>query len=129
MFILNWIRQWREMQLEFAEKKRELNYCESCEVLKLQLAMANEEKQQLLDRILNPVIKPESKLIDTPNLKPLMPTSMSWSARRQMLEAEDRAKARALRNNDAVKVSNSQSRVSNPLSIPEIERELGVSEG
>lgn len=67
--------------------------CESCEVLKQQLAIANLEKKQLLDSIL---IKPQVNESSAP--VSMTPTKqVTWKVRQQMLEAEDRAKARLMK--------------------------------
>lgn len=63
------------------------------EVLERQLSMVNEEKRQLLELIM-------AKQDETPpappsaEFKPIMPKQIPWHVRRQMLEAEDREKAK-----------------------------------
>lgn len=72
-------------------------HCESCDVLQKQLEVANYEKGQLLGHILD-FTKPktEEKFV-TREIDPIRPRAMPFSVRRQMLEAEDRAKADILR--------------------------------
>lgn len=71
--------------------------CASCEVLREQLSVVNIEKEKLLNLILEknkPVPEPQ---IDTEELKPITSKYVPWKVRREMLEAEDREKARVLR--------------------------------
>lgn len=87
--MFNWIR-------EYLEIKKEFRACESCETLKQQLAIANIEKDKLLNRLLE---KPESEVPrkqdeEAKVIRPHLP----WAARRQMIEAEDREKARLQRD-------------------------------
>ena len=85
MFLLKWYKEYLEVKGN--------KVCESCETLKQQLEIANYEKKQLLNRMLE---KPEP--IPVEPLKEIMPPkSLPWRARRQILEAEDREKARAMR--------------------------------
>ncbi len=91
MFLLDWYQRW----LEIREAHRIEKVCESCETLKSQLATVNHEKQLLLNRIMEkPEIVPE-RTIAPPmqNVGPRLHTP--WRVRQQMLEAEDRAAARA----------------------------------
>jgi hypothetical protein len=78
-----------ECQLAAQENK----VCASCETLKLQLAIANSEKQALLESILaftKPAAEQQSPQVDPKHVAPKM---MTWNVRRQMLEAEDRKQA------------------------------------
>lgn len=95
--MFNWIR-------EYLEIKKEFRVCESCETLKQQLAIANIEKSQLLTRLLEKP-EPEIKPIQTEEPKVIRP-HMPWAARRQMIEAEDRERARLLR--EAPKPTNTE---------------------
>ena len=123
MFLLNWLKQYYELQAEHKASLREAEYCESCEVLKLQLSLVNDEKKQLLNRLLIPT--EESKTEITENPKAILPKHMNFAIRRQMLEAEDREKAKRLRDNKAVVKSNFAPVA---LTTAEIEKELGVAD-
>lgn len=90
MFLLNWLRQYKQIKSEYEKPK----FCESCETLKLQLSIANEEKKQLLNRLLE---KPEpEQRPDVSELKPIQTAQVPWNVRRQMLEAADRRRAQDL---------------------------------
>jgi hypothetical protein len=91
--MFNWIREYLELKYEFKERSSK---CESCETLKMQLEIANHEKSQLLTRLLE---KPESEVrpVQTEEIKPIMPKTVPWNVRRQMIEAEDREKAKLMR--------------------------------
>lgn len=69
--------------------------CPTCEVLREQLEIANHERRELLRSLLH---KEEPKE-EEPNkeLEPIKPKFITWSARRQMLEAEDRKKAQLMK--------------------------------
>jgi hypothetical protein len=69
--------------------------CASCETLRQQLEIANQEKKELLDRL----IKPEPQPIIEPNNE-YRPKHIPWSVRRQMIEGEDRKKASILREKE-----------------------------
>lgn len=70
--------------------------CESCETLRRQLELVNHEKSQLLELVLEKN-RPEPATQIPSNLKPVLPVSLPWRVRQQMLEQEDRQKARVLR--------------------------------
>jgi len=123
--MFGWLREYLEIRTSFKERKRELTYCESCETLKTQLALVNQANRDLLDRILTPPVI-EDKPVDTRNLIPITSKHMNWKVRQQMLEAEDRAKLRALEANKATTTADSNQ--GKPLTVEDIEKELGVAE-
>lgn len=89
----------RKMEIErltYLEKRNESKedaVCESCETLKLQLEIANYEKDRLLNRLLE---KPEVVESKAPQ-EMSKPRMISWKVRQQMLEAEDRKRAQIMR--------------------------------
>ena len=85
--------------------------CPSCEILKQQLDVANLEIRRLLDKILE---KPEPEPVREPP-QITIPRNIPWSVRRQMLEAEDREKARLMK--EAPK----------PVSTEDLEKELNIA--
>lgn len=90
--------------------------CKSCQTLKEQLTIANIEKKQLLETILDfakPVAN-EREEINIREIKPIKPKAIPWRIRQQALERESRieARARAEYNKD----------------IEKLEEELGVKE-
>jgi hypothetical protein len=97
--------------------------CESCEVLKQQLDIANSEKRALLATV-KEIITPQPIVQEAEDkeLKPIQ-TITSWKVKRAMLEKEDRMKADAERRaKEAIAESNK--------STEELEKELGItSEG
>lgn len=96
--------------LQESQEKR----CESCETLRIQLERSNIEKEKLLNKLFE---KPEPVRDDPPvNITP--PRQIPWTVRRQMLEAEDREKARLMR--EAAKPDND---------VKDLERELGIKDG
>ena len=105
-----------------ADELRESRVCNSCEVLKMEVARLQIENSRLLGRLLE---KPEpvaDRLI-APDLDPaLLPRpTLSWRTRQQMLEQADRDKAKAI---NTVKQAVGQN--SRALSVSELEKELQV---
>lgn len=85
--------------------------CESCEVLRQQLTESNAERKDLLHRLLDRD-KPEPLQSEKEELKPITPQYTPWRVRQQMLEQEDRAKARIMKEK--------------AKEIEDLENELGV---
>jgi hypothetical protein len=73
--------------------------CESCKALREQLAIVNAEKKQILDTLIN-LAKPEVVQSLPTIVEPIAPKAMAWHKRREMLEEEDRNKAKVLRENE-----------------------------
>jgi len=98
--------------------------CQSCETLKLQLSIANHEKQELLNTILS-FSKPPAREETTPAVEyeKVKPKMMTWTVRKQMLEAEDRRQAELLadqrrRNEEASKIKDDIDKLEKELDIP-----------
>jgi uncharacterized Zn finger protein (UPF0148 family) len=94
--------------------------CNSCETLKIQLAIANREKEQMLSSILS-FTKPAEvnhapSQVDPKELKPRM---MTWNVRKQMLEAEDRKAAQLIAD---------QVKADREAAISKLEEEVGIKE-
>jgi len=86
--------------------------CETCEILRMQLAESNAERKDLLHRLLEP------KQVEPPSIPneehvPITPQFTPWRVKQQMLEAEDRAKAKLMRDRSA--------------EIDKLEKEVGIS--
>jgi hypothetical protein len=93
MFLIEWYRQWKETKREFSEPK----ICEGCEVLKVELAHLHQDNQRLLDKILTPPTAPIERTGD--NVTPILPRrGVPWNARKQMLEENDRHKAKLMKD-------------------------------
>lgn len=91
--------------------------CESCNTLKMELARANIEKERLLQAILDlqkpPVVNvpiSEPPKIDTKN------TPLPWRVRQQLLETEDRERARLIQE------------VMPNVTVGQLEKELGIND-
>lgn len=92
------------------EYERDL-VCPSCEILKQQLELMTLQNNKLLDRITE---KPQPEAVREPP-QITMPRNIPWGVRRQMLEAEDREKARLMR--EAPK----------PATTEDLEKELEIA--
>jgi hypothetical protein len=91
---------------------KENRVCQSCETLKEQLDRANYENQRLLDKLVftEPKVEISSKPVEVPI------RNIPWHVRRQMLEAEDRERARLMR--EAPK----------PIPVEDLEKEMEIAE-
>ena len=66
----------------------ESQVCQSCEVLKVELAKERREKEMLLSHILHP--KSEELPVRNENPTPILPRHVPWTVKQQELEAQDR---------------------------------------
>src|SRR6266850_2663934 len=92
----NFIHRWLNPHCsECITEKHDNSICHSCEVLQMELERLRQENNRLLEYILQ---KPEpEQRINTEELKMVMPKSLPWKARKQMLENEDREKAKLIK--------------------------------
>lgn len=74
----------------------ESDYCKTCEVLRIQLEESNQERRDLLRRLLykEPAEPLPQKEVE---LTPITPQFVPWRVRQQMLEVEDAKKAELLK--------------------------------
>lgn len=102
--MINWIHklfhphcvQCKAEQLAQNELDQEARVCQSCEVLKEQLNIANYEKDILLKSILNKN-ESNSSINQDESPEPIRRGAIPWRARRQMLEDEDRKKSELIK--------------------------------
>jgi hypothetical protein len=107
--------------IEEAERNKK---CDTCDVLRVQLELANVQNQQLLDRL---TAKPE-QVVSGPPAPISRPMHVPWSVRRQMLEQADKEKARAM-TQAAKPDTESETVTIQPKNLEELEKELGVVDG
>lgn len=121
-----WLRELLEIRAEFQSRKLEivsaerqdlLEVCNSCETLKSQLEIANYEKKVLLDKLLQ---EPTIPLVSEAPVEISRPKTLPWRVKRQLLEQEDRERARLMR--EAPKPETIAA------DIADLERELDVAE-
>ena len=70
--------------------------CQSCEILREQLAKSDAERRELLTRLLSPP-EPPPIIESTDVPQPIQPQFIPWRVRQQMMEAEDRKAAQLKR--------------------------------
>jgi len=92
------------------EEREESRVCPSCETLKSQLEAVNHEKNRLLDRLLTPIVEATPAQPEREITKPI---NIPWNVRRQMLEREDRERAKLIQNA--------------PIPTETLERELDIA--
>ena len=116
----NWIHQLLNPHCEHCHDEREsAKVCQSCETLKGQLENVNFEKDKLLARILE---RPNVETSTQPERTITVPTgNIPWAVRRQMLEREDRERAKLMRDAPVAKVSTED--LEKDLNLASAERE------
>ena len=89
--MFGWLREWYEIRRENQMPK----LCESCEVLKVELANERREKQMLLQHVLSPASnEPTVQTTDDKRVPtPIMPRHTPWKVVQAKLEADDRKEA------------------------------------
>lgn len=79
---------------------RENRICSTCEYLKMEVAQLRQQNQELIEKLTNKPTRTENKTEATQEFKPINPGLVrSWAVKRQLLENEDRATAKALQEN------------------------------
>jgi len=68
-------------------------HCEACEILRSALDESNRERRELLTRLLDKD-KAEPPPAGVEEMKPIQPQFIPWRVRQQMLEGEDRQRAK-----------------------------------
>lgn len=86
-------------------------HCEACDILREQLHWSEEERKELLHRLLDKD-KPEPLSPQSEEPKAITPQFTPWRVRQQMLEAEDHKAFVTMKNREK--------------EIAELEKELGV---
>lgn len=94
--------------------------CSSCETLKQQLELSNFQNKQLLEKILH---KDEPVHVEQIEMEPIKPKLVPWHVKRQLLEAEDRERAKILKEK-AEEIKSIKKK-----STEELEKELGIENG
>lgn len=103
----NWFHRFFNPHCSHCAEER---ICQSCEVLKQQVEAANYQNNRLMDRLLE---KPAPEVPRAP-MEITKPVNIPWNVRKQMLEAEDREKAKLMR--EAPK----------PIQTEDLEKELDI---
>lgn len=123
MTFTHWIHHLFEPHCSLCqEAMMEGKICQSCETLKMQLSIANHEKQEMLNTILSLTKRPDEQTSPIVEYEKIKPKMMTWNVRKQMLEAEDR-KAAMLLAEQKQRTDTSRSE-----SIEALEKELGIDE-
>lgn len=87
--------------------------CETCDILRIQLAESNAERKDLLHRLLEKDKPEPSPIVKEEEPRSIQPQFVPWRVRQQMLETEDRQRAKLTREK--------------AQEIQELEKELGIS--
>ena len=125
--MINWLHHLFSPHCEHCRAERQENsICQTCEVLTVQLARSNVEKDNLLAQIERMANPPVSDEVPSEIPEPLKPRVVPWNVQRNLMEAEDRHKAKLMRDVLAkVKDENKDPE----KSIEELEREVGILDG
>jgi hypothetical protein len=92
----NWFHRFFNPHCQHCAELEYESACASCEVLKEEVNTLRRQNDTLLNRILE-VPRIEERTV-APAPQTVLPKMVPWAVKRQMLEAEDREKARAMRN-------------------------------
>jgi len=101
-----------DCKLDSQDKK----VCQSCETLRMEIARLTSDNERLLNGLLDKSITSKEEPKVPIMLKP--PSNVPWTVRRQMLEREDRERARLIK--DAPKPEK--------VDVSDLERELNIVE-
>lgn len=117
----------RQEKEEIYERKEHERACSSCEILRQQLAFANETNRHLIESITRKE-NDSPPSAEAPNI--VKPAFIPWRVRRQQLEAEDRVAAETLRKKKEEIAAGLQAVKSVPEDedIKELEREMKIVE-
>jgi len=97
-------------------------YCKSCDILREELAQERKEKRALLDRFVFKEVPQSAIINDTP--QPITSRVVPWKIQRELLEAEDRAKAATIR-----RAREEQEKLKlDEVSVAQLEKELGLND-
>jgi len=118
MFILNWYREWLELKREYKAPR----VCESCETLKISVDSLRQDNHRLLSRLLEQPNIPNEPATD--NITPIKPRHTPWKVRQQMLEENDRHKAKLMREAPKPQSSEAKIGVSADTTIDELEQDV-----
>lgn len=121
-------------QIRLQNEANEFNHhCDSCDILLRELEIVRSQYAELLNKVINPPIQVEKKP-DVTNMHPIQTSKhLSFSARRQILEREDRAKAASARR---AQEATTPAKINTTIigdkesnqTIEELERELNIGE-
>jgi hypothetical protein len=107
----NWIHRFFNPHCPHCyDELKESRVCLSCDTLQTQIERLTFENTKLLNKLFTEpaIIAPSQPM------EPTRPINVPWNVRRQMLEAEDRERAKLIRNA--------------PISTDELEKELKIAE-
>ena len=108
-------------------KIQDFEVCASCETLKQQLLFERDEKKRLTV-ILIEIIKPKTVESVPVEIQPIAQSSALFSRRRSALEAQDRERARILKEGRNIGQPDNIIKPAAHQTIDELEKELGVVE-
>ncbi len=112
MLLLDWYRQWVEIRRE-NNRENEL-----IETLKHELEMLRHERDTLLGHTLRGNQQEIKTSQEVTEFKPIPARNMPWAVRRQILEENDRAKAKLLNSKMAVTTTET--------TVDDLEQELNI---
>lgn len=109
-----WLREWYEIRRE-----NKILRCDSCDILKVELAQERREKERLLNHILHPTVESTAPSNEEPER--IMPRHVPWRVKQQELEQKDRAEAARIMNQFKNRVK------TGPVDTEKLEKDMGIS--
>lgn len=131
---MNWLHRFLHPHCEHCESERiAAEQCETCAVLTSQLMAVNEERRELQEALIE-ALRPKP-IVSTHSETPFQPIplgNMTWTRRREILEEQERQKAKIQREAKNIGRPNepSPSKTIDQLTktIDQLEQELGIQE-
>lgn len=122
MFLLDWYEKWLEIRANAKREVKEVEICQSCETLREQLVLERQTNQRLLDRIMEKPEKPAEVPHKVEVPRPILGNRHApWRVRQQLLETEDREKAKLMRDAPTPSSSNTKT------DVADLEKELNIA--
>lgn len=122
--MINWIHRLFHPHCELCKQEYfENQVCKSCEVYREQLMITNRTNKELLDHL----FPSDNESIETRIPEPIIPKSIPWKVKQQMLEEEDRQLARVMKSTESTKPNGKIDPITEQT-VEELESELGIRE-
>jgi len=116
--MFRWLEEYYRIRREHIES---LRHCESCDVLRAELATERNEKRMLLQHIITPKDWSEPVQSIDSNPMPILKGHKPWRVRQQELELEDKKQHSRIMQEFRARVD--------PAKTAELEKEMGIGNG
>jgi hypothetical protein len=119
--MFGWLEELYRIRREHFES---LRHCESCEVLKVEIAQVRREKEILLQHVLHPKDQTEPPMKSDEVPRPIFKGHTPWRVKQQELETQDKREHARIMQEFQAKVN-----PVNPAVTDKLEKEMGIADG